>query len=166
LYRAILRYSFLINVISYDRSSAIAHEYWDVPTMRLEDSRIITILIRRAFILRARTISSLARTSGRWAVEFTTGRPGRSFVLLGELHLLLLHLSRASVTPRVAVFINACRHVLELISYSDKSPAPPLLSPSEVKRNRGIEFFPSTHKVCSSIVFSWAKKFSWRYYRV
>lgn len=126
-------------------------------------SRVITILIRHAFTLRAQTISSLARTSGRWAVEFTTGRPERSFVLLGELHLLPLHLSRASVTSRVAVFINACRHVLELISYSDKSPAPPLFLPSEVKRNRGIEFFHITHKVCSSCM---VRKFPWRYHRV
>lgn len=87
--------------------------------LRRCDSRVI--LIRRAVPhFRARTISSLARTSGRRAVGFTTGRPGRSFVLLRELHLLPLHLPRASITSRATVFINACRHVPELISYSDE----------------------------------------------
>lgn len=118
---------FTIYVISYDRSRAIAHEHWDISTtIRLwRLTRNPDPNQTRVPYFRARTISSLARTSGRRAVGFTTGRLRRSFVLLGELHLLPLHLPRASITSRAAVFINACRHVPELISYPDESPVSP-----------------------------------------
>ena len=112
-------------------------------------------------------ISSLARTSGRWAVEFTTGRPGRSFVLLGELHLLPLHLSRASVTSRrCRIYKRVSSRARANFLLGQVTCSTAFYPPSEVKRSRGIEFFRSTHTRCAQVAFSLARKFPWRYHRV
>lgn len=90
-----------------------------------EDERVILILIRgNMFLFSERTcsISSLAQTSGRWAVRFTTGSPR---AILRPVRRTpppsTSSSSRARVTSRATVFINACRHVPELISCPDES---------------------------------------------
>lgn len=161
-------YSFLnFTRFPYDRSPAIAHEYWDVSTaMRFSRTRVISILIKRVILhFRARTISSLARTSGR-VYDRTPRAILRSVKRTPPPSTSSS--SRQHYVSRGRIYKRACRHVPELISYFDEVIRfAQLFSPSENKatRNRDLGLCVE-HTRCAQAVFNLAGKFPWRYHRV